>query len=235
MYTSAFTVACQVLIPTIIVHSKDGNLHPSAQDLHDIQLTAAMIPQNDGERLIDALQSKSTLKGKFVPIGCNQHMHKNGATYCEPVRFTDSIFVDSIDYGGTIELSNGESSPYTHAEFGAHINDGNWSVINVDGGDFCSKIVDVDPNMAKGKAILVARGGCSFADKARHVADLGADLMLLVNDDDSVMGMGVDADYEGSKIRVASIMISKSAGESIASLLEDDLETVVSISVHRDD
>ncbi len=150
---------------------------------------------------------------------------------------------------------------YVQAEFGLRIEHGeSFPIVQQslsNDMDFCNEVdlgldtsMDMDTDMDMGndigdgdkrttsytaKAVLVHRGNCSFATKAKNVASTGAKMMIVVNgdgyfnrygydDDDSGLGsvsridggiipMGVDNDYEGSKIHIAAIMISRDGWE----------------------
>jgi hypothetical protein len=212
----------------LLVNNEDGNMHPSAPGVKDIDIFSSMISNNDGERLIAALKQDSPLNGKYVPITCQG----GGSSYCEAVRVTDSTFVDEISYEGIIQLPNDQSFPYKVAEFGGYLNDKtSWTVTQTKGENYCSKHSPMsvkELTSIRNVAVLVPRGGCSFTEKARNASASGATLMILANDNDAAIAMG-GTSYEGSKIHIPSIMIPKSAEIAIESLLEQDVEVVVSL------
>ena len=115
------------------------------------------------------------------------------------------------------------------AEFGGYFDkEKSWLIVHFKNIDFCSKDVNVDSENMKGRAVLVPRGACSFAEKARNLEDLGAGMMVVANDNDSVTDMGVHPDYKQANIRISSVMITKNAGKSLEVELEENLEIEIS-------
>lgn len=74
------------------------------------------------------------------------------------------------------------------------------------------------PRLNGSSALLVARGGCSFAHKARIARAAGAALMVVVNSEP----VGVSAVHHGSD--AASIMVSSRAGRELRRLLDGRAE-----------
>lgn len=209
---------------------KEGNFHASGSENYGLNISVTMINKYDGQRLIKGLQQKN-LAGKFVPMVCNQDSstkEKKSQNYCEEVRSTDKSYVAELNFTGILTTSLGVSYSYKQGAFGSRLEYD--QPIDIwrpnDTLDLCSNNT-VNTKGYKHKAILVDRGGCDFATKAEALSNMGASLMLLVNYDDSIMTMGVDSDYRGSKIEIASVMIPKSAGDFLLS----SSEKVVSISL----
>lgn len=241
---NAITLGAQGVL---IVNNEEGIMHPSATGIKDIQIFTSMIGKNHGENLISALMERNgsapLLNGKFIPITCENN---GGPSYCEPVAVADSKFVDSINYEGTIHLSNyNESFPYTVAEFGGYLDHNkSWKVMignKEEGETYCghtSTTTTIPANTARKSmmseevAIVVPRGGCSFLDKAMHVSALpvgSSMIMLVVNDDDNTISMGGGNDHESSLVNIPSVMIPKQAGHAIQSLLEKGQDLMLTL------
>jgi len=73
-----------------------------------------------------------------------------------------------------------------------------------------------------GKAVLISRGSCSFADKAYYAQQAGATLAVIYNNDgDGTMDMGCGGEYcDEGLITIASVFIGQSHGEEISGWYE---------------
>jgi len=192
-----------------------------------------MVNTYDGQHLIKGLQ-KTDIVGRFVPMTCIRERNVAETTpqnYCEEVRSTDKKYVAELNFTGILTTSLGVSYSYIQGDFGSRIEYGQsteiWKPNDGTTSDFCDNNTVMNTTSYEDKAILVDRGGCDFATKAKTLSKMGASLMLLVNYDDNIMAMGVDTSYHGSKIEIASIMISKSTGDLLSSS-----ERVVSITLY---
>lgn len=75
-------------------------------------------------------------------------------------------------------------------------------------------------NGLSGKAALITRGGCSFADKAYHVQQAGAALALISNTQDSVTDMACTGAYcSAGVITIPAAMISSGLGAMLRAWL----------------
>lgn len=191
-----------------------------------------MINRYDGKHLINALQ-KTNIVGRFIPMVCNTNVVETiSQNYCKEVLSDDKYYVANLNFTGTLMTSLGVSYIYRQGEFGSRLEYGRsteiWKSNNHSTLDLCGDSIMMGMTDYKDKAILVERGGCDFATKAETLSKMGASLMLLVNHDDNIMTMGVDSDYRGSKIEIASIMIPKSAGDHLMS----SSDNIVSITLN---
>ncbi|MDI9916167.1 M28 family metallopeptidase [Rhodococcus sp. IEGM 1379] len=73
---------------------------------------------------------------------------------------------------------------------------------------------DYDGLDVAGAIVLVARGVCQFGEKQNMAADRGAAALLIVNNEDGMLGGGTLGDPETARIPTAGI--SKSAGDALA-------------------
>ena len=200
---------------------QDGNSHPAGPEAHDLPISASMITKFDGENLINVLLNleDNILTGKFIPITCIRGHRKDFINeHCQPVRSADRKFVDSIDYTGVL-TSPGESFsfPFTQANFGSRIQ-GNKMLVLVrsDPGHGCTN----NQNLA-GRAVLVTRGTCDFSNKADVLEKSGAILMIIVNNNQTTFRMGIDRSSRKKNVRLASLMITSTAGAKLVEMLQD--------------
>lgn len=216
----------------LITNNEEGNLYPSlgpGEEGKDLNITIAMISMHHGERLVNALSKLSSnptgIQGKYVPMTCSTDDADN-ENYCLAIRDGDEIYVNEIfdeGFHGTISLANRSDSNHTfnykQAEFGSRIeNEETFVVVNGSQVDFCSDIDHRSVDFTD-KAVIVPRGSCNFAEKAKNIALMGAKMMLLVNNNDEEFFMGVESNYVGSTIHLAAVMISESSGKEISTLL----------------
>lgn len=209
-----------------------------------------------GQRLIDALSKiNKPIEGKFIPMICYSGENvDSGNSYCEPLRTSDESYIEQFrdnKLNGLISVdvfddeNKNHVYKYQQAQFGSRI-ESNETFIVLDGSnyydddDFCTELershdIIRDSFPKKNIAIMVRRGGCSFAKKAENVALAGAAMMIMLNDDENEIAMGVDSDYTASKIRLAALMISKGSAENLVSLLRSQAnkgENKMTITIH---
>lgn len=185
-----------------------------------------MISMHHGERLLNALsKSNDLLLGKYVPMSCSNNL-------CQPFNDEDKLYVEQLktkELHGTILPSFGEKCDYRHfkylqAQFGQRIETNETFTIDrsmiENANDFC-RALDASTEYVDNMAIMVHRGGCSFATKAQNIALTGAKMMMLINDEDNEISMGVESDYIASTIHLAAVMVSNSTGNELLKLLDE--------------
>ena len=209
-----------------------------------------MINENDGARLEDALlheeshENRDALKGLFVPMKCIQEKSQTNPNLkhsCEPIREDHRQIVSRLsrEKEGSVHVNEGNGNEmiamsYKQAEFGNRIKNGQkWIILRQEEVlDFCGDAdYSLDGVDYKEKAVIVRRGGCDFITKAKILSDLGAGLMILANHNETTFPMGANTTYFGSKVRMASIMISNSSSIELNKRINHD--EAVSIVLER--
>ncbi len=209
-----------------------------------------------GQRLINTLAKvNKPIEGKFIPMICYSGENTDsGNSYCEPLMTSDETYIEKFrdnKLNGLISVDGFDDNEnhlykYQQAEFGSRIESNETFIIlngsnYYDDDDFCNELEhshDIIRNSSfpeKKIAIMVRRGGCSFAKKAENVALAGAAMMIMLNDDENEIAMGVESDYTASKIHLAALMISKQSAENLVSLLHSQAnkgDNKMTITIH---
>jgi len=208
-------------IGILFVNNQDGNLHPSGPEAHDVSVSVAMVARTPGYQLVHALSAGLAISGRFVPMTCGILLGKR--SLCGPVDRADENFVDELLYEGYIQQiskvpgGGGRENigHYVQAEFGPPMPPGEWLLVGVSSEYACVSA----PSLYGGEAVLVRRGGCDFATKAEVVARAGAGLLILVNDEENAVRMGVDPVSRGFEVQIPAVMVSNVTGKYLFSML----------------
>jgi hypothetical protein len=73
-----------------------------------------------------------------------------------------------------------------------------------------------------GAALLVRRGSCTYLQKAQHAQDANGSLLIVYNDEDDCLRMGVNASREAlDALQLVSVSVSEAAGLALAQAAED--------------
>jgi len=128
-----------------------------------------------------------------------------------------------------------QSQPFARAQFGPTIQSlvGPFSLADArqvapDGSRLaCGPLLG---NSLAGKAVLIQRGGCSFADKAYRAQQAGARLVLISNDSDTITEMACGGDYcDPGEITIPAVLIGKSFGERLLAWLGEHPSAMVQV------
>jgi uncharacterized repeat protein (TIGR01451 family) len=118
-----------------------------------------------------------------------------------------------------------QGAPYGRALFGAPIDQvvGPWPLVAVSdlaGDSSPYACAPLPAGSLAGKAALVARGGCPFADKAYHAEVAGAELVLIYNISNTVTDMGCSGQYcDPDEITVPAAMLASEFGAQLLAWL----------------
>ncbi|CAM9455663.1 unnamed protein product [Hapterophycus canaliculatus] len=196
-----------------------------------------MIPQAEGGALIEAVRHQHPpTRGALVPMNCNKNSDigpvKNQR--CHAAVKADRDLVQSLTLGGFIYLPGGEKFEYLLAEFGAMVPSGELELIASPNPSYgCVPAAEEAATAAAaGKAILAARGECSFIEKAEAVGAsqsgrVGA--LIVTNSEASLFRMGASPRREGERARLvdlwrgvkvpfATVLVSDAAGRELSAL-----------------
>ena len=117
---------------------------------------------------------------------------------------------------GVITVDGVEYEFYT-AYFGGPLLAGRYSVVNAEPADACQPLTS--PGVGtRGAVVVVKRGVCSMADKARAVAAAGGAVALLVNTPDSTGMVQAMAENGAPDLLIACAMVSYEVGAMFLSL-----------------
>jgi hypothetical protein len=108
---------------------------------------------------------------------------------------------------------------YVRAAFGGAPPAGRLRLLRADPVDACAPLTA--GSRAAGAALLVARGGCSFIEKARAVAAANASLMILASDGAAATAMGGDVGGDaGGGGAAPAVMVTRAAGAALGAAID---------------
>ncbi|CAM9573062.1 unnamed protein product [Chrysoparadoxa australica] len=193
----------------IYVNNEDGNHHPPTPDYPEANIFLAMVAQDLGTALLKWLGS-SELEGWAIPIHCGSHgLEEERGIHCIATSASERSLIAAMPDGGVLHTGD-HTFEYIMATFGARPVKEPLIIANPEPHLACEEPENAE-HLA-GKAVVLPRGGCSFGDKALHLANAGVAAMILVNEDAHLVKPGVAHTWMTAHITFPVVSVTKEAG-----------------------
>ncbi|GMH84234.1 hypothetical protein TrVE_jg7710 [Triparma verrucosa] len=197
----------------LYVNDEEGITHPAAPDVREFRdFAPSMISKAEGDYLMNVLQrGGGTIEANFIPIACvDEPKNLKTDKFCLPTSQQERDFEDAIQYGGVAKSSDGIEADFLQAHYGYPLPDGTHS-FTLHEGDACESLGEETVS----KHVIVKRGGCSFQNKTLNLAEAGAEVIVIVNNEPFPDRPGVGNLYESLVISSSVVMVGAVQGDAI--------------------
>lgn len=148
---------------------------------------------------------------RFVPVACvDEPKNLKTDKFCLPTTQEERDFEEAISYGGVIKSSDGIAADFLQAHYGYPLPEGT-NTFGLYEGDACESLGDEKVL----KHVLVKRGGCSFHNKTLNLAEAGAEVIIIVNNEPFPDRPGVGNLWDSLVISSSVVMVGSDQGEAI--------------------
>jgi hypothetical protein len=183
-----------------IISNDDALTHLPGPDGHDVTVGTVHVTNSFGIQ-VKALIDRQSAQARLIPIYCEK---ESGTSVCLPVTEEERA-AHTVTEGGAVSVGD-LNMDFLTAKFGLPMPTEPVQLINAEPFNACGGDL-TNADAVKGKAVVLARGGCPFVDKARAVSDAGGHVAIMVNNKPSLLRMDSLKRYEAYDIVTSMVMV----------------------------
>jgi len=194
-----------------IVSNDESLTHLPGPDGRDVTIGTVHVTHSFGTQVKTALARQPELRARLIPIFCEK---ESGTSVCLPVTEEERT-AHRVTEGGSLQVQGGAQLDFLTAKFGLPVPTAELPLVAAQPPNACGGEL-ANAAEAKGKAVMFARGGCPFLDKARAVSDAGGYVAVMVNNKPNLLRMDSLKRYDAYDIATSMVMVGKQHGEALA-------------------
>jgi len=191
-----------------VISNDEALTHLPGPDGRDVTVGTVHVTNTFGLQMKEAMKRQS-VKARLIPIFCEK---ESGTSVCLPVTEEERA-AHVVTEGGEFEVGDSKLDFLT-AKFGLPVPAGSLTLAHADPANACGGELKNAADV-KGKAVVFARGGCPFLDKARAVSKAGGHAAIMINNKPSLLRMDSLKRYEAYDILTSMVMVGTQHGEML--------------------
>jgi hypothetical protein len=192
-----------------IISSDDTLTYLPGPDGRDVTVGTVQVTNTFGIQ-VKALLQRQNCKARLIPIYCEK---ESGTSVCLPVTEEERA-AHATTEGGQLAVGEDLQLDFLTAKFGLPMPAAEIPLISAEPFNACGGAL-TNAAEAKGKAVLLQRGGCPFVDKARAVSEAGGHVAIMINNKPNLLRMDSLKRYEAYDIATAMMMVGSNNGDSM--------------------
>jgi hypothetical protein len=207
-----------------IISSDDALTYLPGPDGRDVTVGTVQVTNTFGIQ-VKALLQRQSGKARLIPVYCEK---ESGTSVCLPVTEEERA-VHVTTEGGELTVGDDLKLDFLTAKFGLPMPSAVTTLISAEPFNACGGTLKNAAD-AKGKAVLLQRGGCPFVDKARAVSEAGGYVAIMVNNKPNLLRMDSLKRYEAYDIATAMMMVGSNHLDALKAAAEAKKQVTVTLN-----